>query len=230
MSEHNQSAQHRECQELLPWFITGRLSEPQAARIELHLTDCDECKAEMDEQVELRAHMRREDPVAYAPQGSLQKLAARIDNDGSRTAVASPSERLANRQSAGQARAVRLLIAAAIVETIALALLVSAGKVTWFSKDTAAHYVTLTSSPPVTANGPVIRAVFDPGTSLAELSQAIRSIDAQIVAGPSDADVYTLTLKHGAETDTMNVAIEKLRSDQHVRFAEPAVSDFKGQH
>ena len=230
MSEHNRSAQHRECQELLPWFITGRLSDKQAAGVELHLTECEECKAELDEQVRLRAQIRREDPIAYAPQASLQKLAARIDSEEMRPPAAASSQRPASRQSAGQARAVRLLIAAAIVETIALALLVSAGKITWFQKDNAARYVTLTSSAPVAAHGPVIRAVFDPGTSLAELGQAIRGIDAQIIAGPSDADVYTLTLKHGTETDATNAAVAKLRADQHVRFAEPAISDFKGQH
>ena len=41
-----QGDQHREVQSLLPWYLNGRLDEPDRARVEMHLSACTECQAE----------------------------------------------------------------------------------------------------------------------------------------------------------------------------------------
>jgi hypothetical protein len=57
------------------------------------------------------------------------------------------------------------------------------------------------------------------------MNRVLRSIDAQIIAGPSEAGVYTLGLAtSGADKSTVEKAIAQLRADDRVMFAEPAVA------
>jgi hypothetical protein len=57
------------------------------------------------------------------------------------------------------------------------------------------------------------------------MSRVLRSIDAQIIAGPSEAGVYTLGLAaNAADKSSVEKAITLLRADGRVMFAEPAVA------
>ena len=38
---------HDEAEELLPWYVTGRLDAADRERVEMHLTDCPRCQAEL---------------------------------------------------------------------------------------------------------------------------------------------------------------------------------------
>jgi hypothetical protein len=68
--------------------------------------------------------------------------------------------------------------------------------------------------------------VFAGGVALDDMNRVLRAIDAQIIAGPSEAGVYTLGLAAGAADKSGGVekAIAQLRADDHVMFAERAVA------
>jgi hypothetical protein len=113
-----------------------------------------------------------------------------------------------------------LPITACIQGVVIAALL---GTLWWQSRTElmAPRFTTLTSHS-VLARGPVIRVVFAEGVALDEVNDVLRSIDAQIVAGPSEAGVYTLRLSSANEH--VENALTQLRADHRIVFSESALA------
>jgi hypothetical protein len=217
---------HGECWNLLPWIANESAAAKELARVEEHLRDCRECQEELTFQRQLREAIRSEEAIVLAPQTSLNKLMQRIDSaadmdDEQGVAPAAVKPVVARREPAR----LRWLPIAAAVQGIAIAGLLAA---LWSqSRDelTAGRYSVLTTPTAAVAGGPVIRVVFGCNVALADMNRVLRSIDAQIIAGPSEAGVYTLGLASGAaDKSGVEKAIAQLRADGRVMFAEPAVA------
>jgi hypothetical protein len=217
---------HGECWNLLPWIANESAAARDLARVEEHLRDCRECQEELSFQRQLREAIRSEEAIVLAPQTSLNKLMQRIDSaadmdDEQGVAPAAVKPVVARREPAR----LRWLPIAAAVQGIAIAGLLAA---LWSqSRDelTAGRYSVLTTPTAAVAGGPVIRVVFGGNVALADINRVLRSIDAQIIAGPSEAGVYTLGLASGAaDKSGVEKAIAQLRADGRVMFAEPAVA------
>jgi hypothetical protein len=152
-----------------------------------------------------------------APQNSFQKLMQRIDADAppidSAVADSAPVGLMPRRIM----RWSRWLPIAAGIQGITIAALL--GTLWWQSRTTlmAPRFTTLTTQSEQT-RGPVLRVVFADAVTLDDVGEIVRSIDAQIVAGPSEAGVYTLGLSATAEPVTS--ALARLRSDSRIVFAE----------
>ena len=230
-SESNGSAggplgAHGECWNLLPWIANESAAARDLARVEEHLRDCRECQEELSFQRQLREAIRSEEAIVLAPQTSLQKLMQRIDgvadmDDEHEVAPAAAEPVVARREPAR----LRWLPIAAAVQGIAIAGLLAA---LWSqSRDelAAGRYSVLTTPTAAVARGPVIRVVFGGNVALDDMNRVLRSIDAQVIAGPSEAGVYTLGLASGAaDKSGVEKAIAQLRADGRVMFAEPAVA------
>lgn len=208
---------HQECWELLPWLANERATAKDLTRVEEHLRECRECQEELEVQRRLRNAIRTEDSVVLAPQNSFQKLMQRIDADapplGSAVADSAPVGLVPRRMI----RWSRWLPIAAGIQGITIAALL--GTLWWQSRTTlmAPRFTTLTTQTEQT-RGPVLRVVFADAMTLDDVGEIVRSIDAQIVAGPSEAGVYTLGLSSTAEPVTS--ALARLRSDSRIVFAE----------
>jgi hypothetical protein len=229
---------HNQCWELLPWIANERAAAADAALVEAHLRDCADCQVELEAQRRLRDAIRSEDCIVLAPQTSLQKLMQRIedesavdraeiaDSEAATSSYAEPTDHapaaLVHRTKSGLPR--WLSIAAAVQGITIIALL----STLWMqSRDTltAPRYTTLTSPTPL-IRGPVLRVVFAESVTLDEVNEILRSIDAQIIAGPSEAGVYTLALPvHAAGTGPIADALARLRSDDRILFSESALSE-----
>jgi hypothetical protein len=217
---------HGECWNLLPWIANESAAAKDVARVEVHLRECRECQDELEFQRQLRNAIRSEEAVVLAPQTSLQKLMHRIDTvaDIEDEPQAAAAEGLAGPRHK-PARWARWLPIAAAVQGIVIAGLLAG---LWMqSADTltdARYRVLITPEKPV-AQGQVIRVVFTGDVALDEMNRVLRSIDAQIIAGPSKADVYTLGLAAGPDDPSkIDQALAQLRADSHVRFAELVVT------
>ena len=217
---------HGECWNLLPWIANESAAARDLARVEEHLRGCRECQEELEFQRQLREAIRSEEAIVLAPQTSLNKLMQRIDSaadmdDEHELAPAAAESIVARREPAH----LRWLPIAAAVQGIAIAGLLGA---LWLqSRDelTAGRYSVLTTPTAAVAGGPVIRVVFGGNVALDDMNRVLRSIDAQIIAGPSEAGVYTLGLTSGAaDKSGVEKAIAQLRADGRVMFAEPAVA------
>ena len=207
---------HGECWNLLPWIANESAAAKDVARVEAHLRDCRECQEELDFQRQLRNAIRAEDAVVLAPQTSLQKLMQRIDTVGDIDVVAevTPAGVVA---VPGRKPALwsRWLPIAAAVQGIVIAGLLGA---MWLNEG---RYTMLLAPDKPVAHAQVIRVVFAGDVALDDMNRVLRSIDAQIIAGPSEAGVYTLGLAAGAKDDPeADRALAQLRADSHVRFAE----------
>jgi hypothetical protein len=217
---------HGECWNLLPWIANESAAARDLARVEEHLRDCRECQEELSFQRQLREAIRSEEAIVLAPQTSLQKLMQRIDSvadmDDEHEVAPAVAEPVVARHAPAR---LRWLPIAAAVQGIAIAGLLSA---LWLqSRDelTAGRYSVLTTPTAAVAGGPVIRVVFGGNVALDDMNRVLRSIDAQIIAGPSEAGVYTLGLASGAaDKSGVEKAIARLRADGRVMFAEPAVA------
>jgi Putative zinc-finger len=215
------SREHGEIWDLLPWLANQRLTAAQAERVERHLQHCDACKVELEAQRQLRDAIRAEEPVVLAPQTSFNKLMQRIDDSAPQIVeedadIAAPTRQHTSRMP-------KWFAIAASVQIITVAGLL--GSIWWHQREaqTAPRYATLTAPNPI-AKGPVLRVVFDEETKLVDIHGLLKHINARVVAGPTDAGVFTLALNSGGSSpDALNAAVTSLRQDAHVVFCEPAV-------
>jgi hypothetical protein len=209
---------HTECWDLLPWLVNERLGRAETKRVQAHLAECELCRAELREQQQLRDALRKAEPVVLAPQASLQKLLDRIDADE----VPPASERTVS-VSSGRYRWGHWLAIAAGLQGLVIAVLLVALWQRSHQELTAPRFTTLsTPTRGATFEGTVIRIVFDPTLSQGQVNALLLAADAQMIAGPSEAGVYTLTLGEDATAATVQAALERLRADPGVRFAELA--------
>jgi hypothetical protein len=200
---------HEQVWDLIPWLVNARLSAEEAVGVRAHLERCAPCAREYAEQRRIFDGMQADDSIAFASEAAFQKLAARID--------APPSGERA-------AMATRWVAAAGLAAMLGLA--VWGGG--WLLKGPpgrADAYRTLTALPAATLNGARLRVVFAPDLKLNELERLLRSIDASISDGPTEAGVFTLTLTGGDNSAAeVSKRLALLRADASVRFAEPVVT------
>ncbi|MBB6095891.1 putative anti-sigma-YlaC factor YlaD [Povalibacter uvarum] len=213
--ESQHRALHREIWNLLPWHVNGTLNERQASRVEKHLAECAECRSEYTSQQALQQHLREDDSVVQTPHASLRKLMARIEQDDQAPADREP----------GQSRRTRWLVAAVVVQAVGLITL--SGVMTWKLQSVRSEprYATVSSAAVPTSNAVAARVVFSPSMATGDLVSLLRSMEAQIVAGPSEAGVYTLAFPETMSEQDVANAVAGLRARADVRFAEVAVAD-----
>lgn len=215
-----------EAARLLPWFVNGTLSTADAGRVSAHLDRCQACRAAAAELGRVRTLLRSPAQVEYTPQAGFRKLMARIDEMEREYPAPAPAPKPvavvphpARRPSHGH---VRWLAAAVVVQAVALGAIGGAHFLARPAIDDAPRYRTLTSAAPVVAAGPRLRVVFAPATTLAELNDLLHANQLVVVAGPSDAGIYTLALHSSpARRDAQDTVLARLRADPRVRFAEP---------
>jgi hypothetical protein len=222
---------------LLPWFVNATLSAADRDRVEAHLADCALCRAELAAEHRIRTLLRQPEAVQAVPQLGLRKLLARIDEerplaDGQRTVTDDVPVHAAHVAPAAPTRTRRLrrpwhtaltpwLAAAVIVEALGLGVL-GVQSAQQRNGLESASYRTMTATAASAVDGPGFRVVFTPGMTLIELRDVLRAQRLTVVAGPSEAGVFTLRLAGGAtDADASADALATLRADPRVRFAEP---------
>jgi len=221
---------HDDAWHLLPWFVNGSLRREVRHDVDTHLASCADCRSEVALQMKVRDSLSREDMRRESTQSSFDQLWARIEAHGETEPVADdevtadeavgsadldivPAAKARGTRSAGMPR---WLVAAVIVQAIGL---VTLGWLTLNdSPRVAADYRTLSSPAPV-AGGGQIRAVFSPDLQLRDLQALLASSELTIVAGPTEAGVYTLAFTK--DKSDIDAALAGLRGNPAVRFAEP---------
>lgn len=199
---HRAQSNHEQCWELIPWVVNGRANDSEERSVLAHVEGCTECREELDRHRELHKHMRGTDDVIAAPNASLQKLLGQID--------AQPAPEVV--------KAYRIqrpwLVAALWLQLVAIATL--AGALFRSAAPPEPAYATLSTAETQDRRA-AVRVVFAPNASLNQINQLLRSVQCDIVAGPSEAGVYTLAT--AADGDVQRI-IAKLRDHSEVLFAE----------
>lgn len=195
-------ANHEHCWELIPWVVNGRASDAEQRTVLAHTETCVECREELQRHRALQSHMRGNDDVIAAPNASWQKLLAQIDTQPvTDAAKARRSKR-------------PWMIAALWLQLVAIAILAGA----LFTSVRQPEYQTL-STPEVTDARGAVRVVFAPDASVNKVNELLRQVGSNIIAGPSEAGVYTLSAPPGKDVQAIIVS---LRTHPEVLFAEPS--------
>ena len=195
---------HEHCWELIPWVVNGRANETEQRTVLTHAEDCDECREELARHRQIHGQLRGTEEVIPAPNASWQKLIARIDAQPASDAVKPHTIKRP------------WLIAALWLQLVAIAAL--AGALFSSSVRPAPEYTTLSSSQTSDVR-PAVRVVFAPEAPVDRINRLLRKVECDIVAGPSEAGVYTLATAAGKDVSGI---ITTLRAQAEVLFAEPS--------
>jgi hypothetical protein len=220
---------YRRCQEeaaqLLPWYVTARLDAENAQRVTRHLERCAICQDDVTQERALRALLKSDSALEYAPQPGLAKTLARIgglQREAPLAAAHSAPPRF--RPWPHRFGAVRWLAAAALMQAVALGTVATS----WLQHSAQLarepRYATLSAAPAPVAPGSRIRVVFSASMPLGALQALLAQNALTVVRGPSAAGAYTLAFTDSrAAAERLNPTIAALRRDADVMFAEPAV-------
>lgn len=203
---HRAHSNHDQCWELIPWVVNGRASDANERDVLAHARTCSECHDELQRQRMLYNQMRCSDEIIAAPNASWQKFLAQLDQQPP-AEVAMPA--LIKRP---------WLVAALWLQLVAIAAL--AGALFRSAVLPEPEYATLTSAQS-TDRRAAVRVVFAPSAQLENINRILRDVECDIIAGPSEAGVYTL----GTNADMdVSMIIATLREHSEVLFAEPGVT------
>jgi len=214
---------------LLPWYVSARLNAEDSQRVTRHLERCAICRDDVTQERALRALLKSDSALEYAPQPGLAKLLARIGELKREAPLAAPSAVRRAPVRAHRFGAVHWFAAATLVQAIALGTMGTSLLHRSAQLERQPRYTTMSSAAAPVAPGSRIRVVFSPSMSLGALQALLAHYALTLVRGPSDAGAYTLAFTDSrAAAERLNPTVVALRRDARVMFAEPAVLDEGG--
>jgi hypothetical protein len=213
------SQEHAEITTLLPWYVNATLSEQERVRVDAHLSLCAVCRDGLAVERRVFEGVTAESAIEYMPVASLNRLRARLDAEHADAAdpEVAPLPHRRRRGLPWQG----LMAASVALMAVAVGLLAADRWMQFHSQPAAANFHTVTSPAP-RAPDEVIRAVFVPTITLVELQSILDESQLRIVAGPTEAGVYSLAL---TAARPVNESLTSLRQHTTVRFAESTRPD-----
>ncbi len=202
MSQHKEADRrdHEAISLLLPWYVNGTVSAFDRQRIESHTATCEACRQDLELERRIHARVAADVIIEHIPTASLNRLQQRINVLESDPINAFREPRMARRASLPW----RGLLAASLVGAILAASFytVPGWRTAWRGSASPAYY-TVTDPQPRPSNE-VIRAVFVPSITLAELQALLDEAQMKIVAGPTEAGVYSLAAESSRPVSCVN--------------------------
>jgi hypothetical protein len=202
---------HEAAIELLPWFVNGSLEVSERHGVEQHVRTCIACRRELKELERLAAAVKAQPLVPVSAESGLRRLEEQLD-------IKPHRERLRPNR---YALAPMLRFAAAA--GIGVAFL---GTLWWLAPGSRNNdgYSTLATSP--VAQQAEIDLILTAQTPADDIQDLLRSIDAEIVSGPSALGRYGVRVRGPRPSDEALAAlVERLRHDPRVRFAGRSFTD-----
>ena len=195
---------HEQTQRVLPWYVNGTLQADEAAAVEAHLAECEECRADLDAEMSLA---RR---IASLSQDADRGWTALRDRLEARAAP----RRLGLWRSAGAVLQRPVPVGWAMV---ALAASFAVVATLFWTTDwrSGATYHALSATPASSEANVIV--IFKPTTTERALRQALVRSRARLVDGPTATDAYVL---HVAP-EQRSAALAELGADPNVRMVEP---------
>jgi hypothetical protein len=219
MSDLNRA--HLQAWELIPWIVNRSASPAEYRAAQEHLRLCADCRAEL-------AFQERVQAALSAPQADLgdvekgwRRLCVRLDD--SETLPPRRRESDPERAGASMRATTRWLVAAVVVEAVALGALSAGSRMNRAAMEPPSVYHTL-SEPDHESAAATIRVVLAPGMTLEQLRVLLNAAHLQVVAGPGDAGIWSLAPITDATTAATEGTLRELRRDPHVRLAEPIIT------
>jgi hypothetical protein len=197
---------HQAVQELLPWFLSGRLGEAETAKVQQHLQSCLQCQQELESQRLLRA---ASPPIVDGlnVDSALAKLLPRLDQSDATPAPPAAARLPWWRKTAANAPVW-------LPWALAAQFLVIAGLSLLLTQPAPARYQLLGTAGPANAN---LVVVFQSGIAEGELRRILRAHHARLVDGPTVTDAYLLAVPN----EQRDAIVQGLRAEPGIKLAEP---------
>jgi anti-sigma factor RsiW len=172
---------------LLPWYLNGRLSEPERREVEGHLTSCAACKEELESLAALRLDTR--DMIMRAPGPSPGVKRAVMSEVSRRAARPHFLDRIAG-------AALELLRPKWAASVALLLIICQFGALAWLMARPGAPPELTSRS--VSQVGVRLKMVFSPAATQRDVQSTIRDLGGHIVDGPTDDGAYIVQLSGGS--------------------------------
>ena len=201
---------HRNIQELLPWYVTGRLDPAEHAEVKAHLDACEHCQTELafDRRVNLAIG-----DVPVDVERSWAAMQLRLQSHRPKPA---PTERLRGWLGlglGGEGWRLRSPTLGWALAAQAGLLVLTGALLLQFSP--APRYRVLGAAPAGVAGNLVV--IFNPDVSERAIRTILRANGARVVDGPTSADAYVLQVPAAGR----EAALGRLRKSADVVLAEP---------
>lgn len=202
------ASEHAAVDALLPWYVNGTLRGDELERVERHVTACPACRHEVDWLRDVFAACAAIAPLPEAP--ASMPSTGTLMGGGERVAP----RRWRTRAADGWRSTPPWLRALMAAQLAGLAIL---GTLVALDAGNQPVYRTLGSTAQTAPAGDPIAVMFDPSISEADLRRVVTGIGARIVDGPTTTHAFVLEVPVARS----KAAVEKLRAEPMVRFAEP---------
>jgi len=201
------SEAHRDAQELLAWYVTGKLEADEHARVGAHLSGCADCQRDLAFQRKLEAG------IAAMPV-DVEQGWSRLRDLAEAEEIPAPAPR-GLRFGREQAGYLGWGIAASLAVALGATLMPTAA--TQLAQNTSADgaYHALGAAPTAAPGNMIV--IFRPDVTEAEMRGALRAADARLVDGPTAADAYVLSTPAAKRT----AALALLKARHEIVLAEP---------
>ncbi|HSD39482.1 MAG TPA: zf-HC2 domain-containing protein [Rhodocyclaceae bacterium] len=202
---------HCQIWEQIPWVVNGTAVDSERRRVETHLEECVDCRAEFAHQQQVHAALQADTSVDGDAEAGLQRFWAGVDS------VAAPAKPA--RASAGRRFDTRFLVGA-----LAATVVIEAAGLVLFGTGILSHdestqgYRTLSEAQPAAARGE-IRVVLRSEMRIGELAALLDALQLEVVAGPNEAGAYALAPRPASRVQEDRLA--RLRATPGVQLAEP---------
>jgi anti-sigma-K factor RskA len=211
------AAAHSALTALIPWYVNGTLGEEDRRRLESHLAECVQCRQDLDLERQVHGNIAQQAAVEYLPGPSLKKLLSRIEGIEAAPAGASlPRARRSGSRPRSWSWSWQGLTAASVAVTAIAVSVLAVDHFMQHRNSLAPDYRTVTINTP-RPHDEVIRAVFAADITLVDLQALLDEAQLRIVAGPTEAGVYSLA---ATGKRPVSVSLALLRGHSSVRFAE----------
>jgi anti-sigma factor RsiW len=205
---------HLETQSLLPWYVSRRLDAAECTRIEAHLADCPECRADVAAERRLAAEWAS---LPIETETSWLRLRDRMIADDADRAGSAIMSRLA----AIVRRAVKVAprwptgLGWALAAAQAVALVAIGVSFRTPMPTPAPAYHTLGAAPAAADANMLV--IFNPDTSEGGFRDALIANHARIVDGPTASGAYVLHVPAGERS----AILTRMRARRDVALAQP---------
>jgi hypothetical protein len=227
IDEHRTQKEHQAISGILPWFVNGTLGELERQRVDAHLRTCAVCRNDLLQEQRVYQAMAGETSVEYMPAASLKRLQAKLDGPrkGAAPVEMAASPAMPVKQPTRRWMPWQRIAASIAVAAVVLSLLTMNQWARFRTRELSPDYQTVTTSRS-RAPDEVIRAVFSPSITLVELQAILDEAQLRIVAGPTEAGVYSLARN---SEQSVNSSLALLRRHADVRFAESTELNVSGR-